>query len=166
MKTLKMMSMLFIASALSFGFVGCGDDDENESSNTPTEKQDETAKTDYSKLLPGFWENAESGQCDGECFGFNNKGAGTLTFTDLVGCDWGVVAADGTYTLKDDVLTASYTDVTVWDSNYEKSTYHGSTSGKSKTVKYTIVSCDSKKLVMKNENGKSQTYTKYAELKK
>ena len=43
MKTLKMMSMLFIASALSFGFVGCGDDDENESSNTPTEKQDETA---------------------------------------------------------------------------------------------------------------------------
>ena len=97
---------------------------------------------------------------------FDNKGAGTLTFTDLVGCDWGVVAADGTYTLKDDVLTASYTDVTVWDSNYEKSTYHGFTSGKSKTVKYTIVSCDSKKLVMKNENGKSQTYTKYAELKK
>ncbi len=37
--------------------------------------------------------------------------------------------------------------------------------GKTKTVKSTIVSCDGKKLMLKDENGKTHTYEKYQEVK-
>ena len=62
-------------------------------------------------------------------------------------------------------ITINYTDVEVLDENWNPTTYHGFTDGKSRTVKYTIVSCDGKKLVMKDESGKILNYEKYAEAK-
>lgn len=155
MKTLKFLSMLFIASALSFGFASCGDDDDDEP--TPVE-------TDYSSVIPGHWRNTGVSDDIEETLSINYKGAGTICFYDLVEADWGIMAF-GTYTLSGNKLSASYTDVSVTDSNYKSTTYHGFTDGKSKTVTYTIQSCDGKKLVMKDDSGKTLNYEKYADVK-
>lgn len=148
--------MLFIATALSFGFASCGDDDDDDEP-TPVE-------VNYASVIPGHWENTGLAGNLSETIGINYKGTGTIALEDLVENDWGVMAF-GTYTLNGDKLTASYTDVTVYDSNYNAGTYHGFTDGKSKTVTYTIQSCDGKKLVLKDESGKTQTYEKYADVK-
>lgn len=112
---------------------------------------------DLSRVIPGHWRNVASG----ETIGINYNGSGTIALQDLVDNDWGVTAY-GTYTLSGSLLTANYTRVEVLDVNWNPTTYHGFTDGRSKVVKYTIVSCDGSKLVMKNESGVISTYNKYA----
>lgn len=158
MKTIKLLSMLFIASALCLGFACCGDDDDD------NKLKEEIEQTDYSKLIPGHWQNIASTSSISETLSINYNGVGTICLYDLVDNDWGVTAR-GTYTLNGSNLTATYTNVSVIDSDYEPTTYHGFTDGKSKTVKYTIESCDGKKMVLKDESGKTLTYEKYADVK-
>ena len=151
--------MLLVASALSYGFASCGDDDEDEVLQpTPVEA------TDYSNLIPGHWESTTLVDGSSPSISFNNKGKGTIAYYDLVDDDWGIMAY-GTYTLSDDKITASYTEVSVRNEDFEPFTFHGFTDGKSKTVKYTIVSCDGKKLTLKDDSGKSINYEKYADVK-
>lgn len=115
----------------------------------------EDSTTDYSKYLPGQWEYY-SEQLDGTpiwiSFHFDKNGAGTIAFYDEVDQDWGITAY-GTYTLKGNTISAYYNNVTVEDENYNHVTYHGFTHGKSKNVTYTILSCDSKKLNIKDDSG-------------
>ena len=148
--------MLLFAVALSFGFASC-DDDNDDDEPAPVE-------VNYASLIPGHWANTGLASNLSETISFNYKGAGTICFYDLVENDWGATAF-GTYTLNGNKITASYNQVTVYDSNYKSGTYHGFTDGKSKTVTYTIQSCDGKELVLKDESGKMQTYKKYAEVK-
>lgn len=113
--------------------------------------------TDYSKYLPGQWEyNSE--MSDGTpiwvSFHFDKNGAGTIAFYDEVDQDWGTTAY-GTYTIKDNTITANYSNVTVEDENYNHTTYHGFTHGKAKKVTYTILSCDAKTLNMKDDSGRT-----------
>ena len=151
MKKIKLLSMLFVALTFVSGFVSCDSDPDS-------------VELDYTKVIPGHWANTASADDVLETLSINYKGAGTIAYCDLVDQDWGVMAY-GTYILSGGMLTATYTDVTVYDSNYEHSTYHGFTHGKTKTVKSTIVSCDGKKLMLKDENGKTHTYEKYQEVK-
>ena len=153
MKTLKMLSMLFFAAIFSLGFISCGDDDDNKNIQEPV------TTTDFSKVIPGHWANTASS----ETIGINYNGTGTIALQDLVDNYWGV-SAYGTYSLNGSQLTANYTRVEVIDANWEPTTYHGFTDSKSKTVVYTIVSCDGKKLVMKNESGQTLNYEKYKEV--
>ncbi len=159
MKTVKFLSMLFIASALSFGFTSCDDDDDDEP--TPVE-------TDYSSVIPGHWANSDVNEDDYTVtLSINYKGAGTICFYDLINTDddqYGVMAF-GNYTLSGNKLTATYNDVQCKDANWNSYTYHGFSDGKSKTVVYTIQSCDGKKLVMKDDSGKTLNYEKYADVK-
>lgn len=163
MKTLKFMSMLFIASALCFGFTSCGDDDDD--APTPVEQPD---NTDYSKVIPGHWANTDVNENDYTVtLSINYKGVGTICFYDLINTDddqYGVMAF-GNYTLSGNKLTATYNDVQCKDANWNSYTYHGFSDGKSKTLVYTIQSCDGKKLVMKDESGKTLNYEKYADVK-
>lgn len=147
--------MLFLGMALSFTIVSCGDD-ENDSAPV--------AATDFSKVIPGHWANMASNETTSETIGINYDGANTIALQDLVDNSWGV-SAYGTYTLSGSKLTANFTRVEVLDSDWNPSTYHGFTDSKSKTVTYTIISCDGKKLVMKDESGKTLNYEKYAEVK-
>ena len=156
MKTLKFVSMLFIVSVLCCGFVSCSDDDSNDDNN-PTE-------INYASVIPGHWENTGVADDITETLSINYKGTGTIAFYDLVDNDWGIMAY-GTYTLSENKLIVSYTDVTVLDSNYKATTYHGFTDGMNKTINYTIQSCDGKKLVLKDDSGKTLNYEKYADLK-
>ena len=96
----------------------------------------------------------------------NYKGEGTICFYDLINTDdqYGVMAY-GLYTLVGNELTANYLDVDCKDANWEPFTYHGFSDGKSKTVVYTIQSCDGQKLVMKDESGKTLNYVKYGDVK-
>lgn len=162
MKTLKFMAMLFIASALCFGFTSCGGDDDDDP--TPVEQPD---NTDYSKVIPGHWANTDVNENDYTVtLSINYKGAGTICFYDLVNTaddQYGVMAY-GKYTLSGNKLTANYTDVECKDANWKSYTYHGFSDGKSKTVVYTIQSCNGKKLVMKDESGKTLHYEKYADV--
>lgn len=151
--------MLFIASALSFGFASCGDDDDDEP--TPVE-------TNYSSVIPGHWANTDVNAEDYTVtLSINYKGAGTICFYDLINTDddqYGVMAF-GNYTLSGNKLTATYNNVQCKDANWKSYTYHGFSDGKSKTVVYTIQSCDGKKLVMKDDSGKTLNYEKYADVK-
>lgn len=163
MKTLKFISMLFIASALCFGFACCSGDDDNEPQN-PTE---ETDKTDYSKLIPGHWRSSASNDDVEETISFNHKGTGTMIYLyDDAITDWGILA-EGNYTLSSNKITANFTEVIVFNySDSSKKSYNGFTNGQSKTAVYTIQSCDGEKMVLKDESGKTLTYTKYADINK
>ena len=155
MKKLKFLTMLFVASALCFGFTSCGDDD-----------NDSPSVTDYSKVIPGHWENIDVSDDYLVTLSINYKGEGTICFYDLINTDdqYGVMAY-GLYTLVGNELTANYLDVDCKDANWEPFTYHGFSDGKSKTVVYTIQSCDGQKLVMKDESGKTLNYGKYGDVK-
>ena len=155
MKTLKKLSMLFLMSALCLGFVNCSDKNDNDPIDP--ERQPEV---DYSKTIPGHWANTVSA----ETIGINYNGVGTIALQYMADNDWSV-SAYGTYTLSGSILTANYTRVEVLDANWNPTTFYGFTDGKSRTVKYTIVSCDGKKLAIKDESGKTLNYEKYAEVK-
>ena len=162
MKTLKFLSMLFIASALSFGFASCGDNDDDEPTPvTPVE-------TNYSSLIPGHWANTDVNENDYTVtLSINYKGAGTISFYDLINTDdvqYGVMAF-GNYALNGNKLTANYNNVECKDAKWNPYTYHGFSDGKSKTVVYTIQSCDGKKLIMNDESGKTLNFEKYADVK-
>lgn len=168
MKTLKLFSMLFIASALSLGFVSCGsDDDENPTpvTPTPTEDDDPTPSTkDYSSLIVGNWmeltDISSSKQAE-VLLGFGDDGV--AGFQDLMNEDninYGIVAS-GTYTLSGNTITAYYNDVFVSKKDWSLGTYHGFTHGENKTVKYTIVSCDGKKMTVTDDSGNTFNMTKY-----
>lgn len=159
MKTLKLLSMLFIASALSFGFASCGDDDDDNAN---------PVGNDYSSVIPGHWANTD---VDDDLYtvtlSINYKGAGTICFYDLINTDddqYGVMAF-GNYTLSGSKLTATYNDVQCKDLDWKPYTYHGFSDGKSKTVVYTIQSCDGNKLVMKDDSGKTLNYEKTGNVK-
>lgn len=157
MKTTKLLSMLFVFSALCFGLASCGKEDDD------IKPIGENPENDYSQIISGNWGYEEALSGDSWVYmsiSFNNKGAGSISFQDLVDQAWGVMA-NGTYTLSGSKITATYTDVTVFDSNFNYSSYHGFTHGKNKTVKYTIISCNGKKLALKDESGKTITYEKY-----
>ena len=153
--------MLSVVSALCFGFASCGDD-ENEPTPAPVEDAD---ITDFSKVIPGHWASTDVVGDDYLIeLSIDYKGAGTISFYDMDGDGAGVMAF-GTYSLSGNKLSASYTDVTVEEEDYNPTSYHGFTDGKSKTVVYTIQSCDGKKLVLKDESGKTLNYVKYADVK-
>ncbi len=123
-------------------------------SSGPIEHDDDVT-TDYSKYLPGQWEYYSELPDETLIWislHFDYKGAGTIAFYDEVDQDWGI-SAYGTYTLKDNTISAYYDKVTVEDENYNHVTYHGFTHGKSKNVTYTILSCDGKKLSIKDNSG-------------
>lgn len=157
MKRLRFMQTLLIASVLCLGFSSCGDDDE-----TVT-----TVDTDFSKLIRGHWANTD---VDEDYYyvslSIDYKGSGTISFYDLINDDdqYGVMAF-GTYTLNGNKLTAIYNDVDCKDANYKSFTYHGFSDGKSRTIVYTIQSCDGNKLVLTDESGKNANYEKYADVK-
>ena len=160
MKTKTLLSTLVFVSAFCLGFSSCSKDDDNV--QPPVENNGDannTVNTDFSKVLPAHWANTASS----ETIGFFHDG--TVALQDLVDNNWGVSLAKGTYTLSGSQITANFTSVEVLDVNWNPTTYHGFTDGQSRTVKYTIVSCDGKKLVMKDENGKTLNYEKYADAK-
>ena len=143
--------MLFIAAALCLGFASCSSDDDEE----PT-----PAKPGYANLISGHWANASNT----ETMSINYDGAGTI-FYALDQNDWSILA-EGTYTLNEDKLSATYKDVFVMGPSFNSgNTYQGFTDGKSKSVTYTIQSCDGKKLVMKDDSGKTLNYEKTADIK-
>lgn len=157
MKTLKFLSMLFIALALGFSFTSCGSDD------------DEPVDTNFANLIPGHWANTD---VDDDLYqvtlSINYNGAGTIILEDLANAadddQYGVIA-EGNYTLNGNKLTANYNKVLCKDENWEPYTYHGFSDGIAKTVVYTILACDGKKLVMKDESGNTLNYEKYGDIK-
>ncbi len=153
MKLYRFFSMLLMATIMCLGVVGCSDDDDNNTGGT----------INYSTLLPGHWENTNTSDDIYETLGINYKGAGTISFYNLVDQEYGVMAY-GTYTLNSNKIVAVYNDVKVETEN-GSTTYMNFTNGKSKTVTYTIVSCDGKKLVLKDDSGRTLNYQKYADLK-
>lgn len=161
MKTTKLFSMLFIVTVLGLGFASCSDDDNDNNNSTPVE-------TNYSNLIPGHWANTDVNEEDYTVtLSINYKGAGTICFYDLINTNddqYGVMAF-GSYILVGSKLTATYNDVQCKDAKWKSYTYHGFSDGKSKTVVYDIQSCDGKKLVMKDESGKTLNYEKYADVK-
>ena len=157
----KFLTFIFIASALSFGFISCSnDDDDNSPKNNEKQIVDES---DYSKVIAGFWENEKN---EYETISFDSK-------TKMVGYEMMsedevyTVGANGTYTLTKDKITINYTEVDVYEPDglgVKPSSYQGFSHGKSKTVVYTILSCESKKLSLKDESGKTITFKKYKEM--
>jgi len=182
MKTLKIMSMLFIISALCFGLTSCGPDDEpvkpidnpsnttntntDNPSNDNTDNPSNTDNIDYSQVIPGHWKNTDVNEDDYEVtLSINYNGTGTICYYDLINDDYQYgVMAWGTYSLSGKILTATFDRVEVRDAYYEPFTYHGFSDGKSKTVVYTIQSCDGKKLVIKDESGNTSNYEKYGDI--
>ena len=75
------------------------------------------------------------------------------------------IAKENDFRGHDVTMNMAVLSISSLDFNNEHSTYHGFTHGKTKTVKSTIVSCDGKKLMLKDENGKTHTYEKYQEVK-
>lgn len=148
MKALNYLFTFFFALSLCIGFTSCSDDDEQN-----------VTETNYSDLLPGHWANTNVSGDITQTLSINYHGPGTIAFYDLVDNDWGIMAF-GSYTLSGNTLVATYDDVDVTDSDYKPTTYHGFTNGKSKTIQYTIVSCDGKKFVFKDESGITMTYVK------
>lgn len=160
MKTKTLLSTLFFVSAFCLVFFSCSKDDDNVQPPVENnENANNTDNTDFSKVIPAHWANTASS----ETIGFSHDG--TVALQDLVDNSWGVTLAKGTYTLNGSQIIANFTSVEVLDADWNPTTYHGFTDGQSRTVKYTIVSCDGKKLVMKDASGKTLNYEKYAEAK-
>ena len=163
MKTLKLISMLLITSVMCFAFTSCSDDDDE-----PTKSGENKENTDYSKLIPGFWENVDVDQdYYPVTLTINYKGAGTISFYDLVNTEDGQsgVMAFGTQSVSGNKVTAIFNEVSVKDENWNSITYHGFKDKTPKTVVYTIQSCDGKKLVIKDDSGKTYNYKKYKDVK-
>lgn len=118
---------------------------------------------DYALLIPGHWADTNASEDDWVTMSIDSKGKGSIYYNDLRYADWGV-AASGAYILDGNKLTAKYTNVRVEDENYNPTTYHGFTDGKSKTVVYTILSCDGYNLVLKDDSGKTAYYEKYKDI--
>ncbi len=150
MKTLKVMPLLFFATALCLSIVCCKDKKEDIIIDPPVS---------LSEKLSGHWSNKASDNNVSVIISINYNGPGTIALQDLVDDYWGV-SAYGTYTLTDSKLTANYTKVEVLDADWNPTTYHGFTDGQNKTVTYFIKSCDEKKLVIQDESGKTIEYEK------
>lgn len=146
----KIMLFLFIASLLGLGMTGCSKDDDN------------SATTDYAALIRGHW-SAVISDTELETISIDSQGSGSIVFYDLIHNDWGIMAR-GTYTLSGNTISATYSRVQVSDENYNSTTWHGFTDGKTMTVEYTIVSCDGKKLVLKKDNGETRDFEKYKDI--
>ena len=144
---LNLLTVLIIAN-VSVAVVSCGDAD---------------GEIDYAVLIPGHWFDVDASEDAYVTMSIDYKGAGTIYYNDLVYADWGV-SASGTYTLRGNELTAIYTDVIVEDENYEPTTYHGFTDGKSRNVVYVIEFCDGDTLVMKDNDGNTINYEKYKDV--
>ncbi len=144
------MLFLFIASLLGLGMTGCSKDDDN------------SATADYSALIRGHWAAVIS-DAELETFAIDAHSAGTIIFYDTMYNDWGIHAF-GSYTLSGNTISATYDRVSVYDENYNSTTWHGFTHGEATAVKYTIVSCDGKKLVLKKENGETRDFEKYKDI--
>ena len=155
MKTLKLLSMLFVASALCFTSCSKNDDDEYTSD-----------VTNYSSIIPGLWINTVGNTEDNiVSLHINHNGVGTIFFYDMINTDDGQygVMASGNYSLNGSKLTATYDDVQFQGkvSNWKSDTYHGFSNGKTKTVVYTIQSYDGNKLVMNDNSGNTFVFEKY-----
>lgn len=68
--------------------------------------------------------------------------------------------AEGTYTINGTELVVDYTYVLLDGA----SSYDGFAEGKNCQKKYTIISCDGKKMTLKTPNGKQVSLTKYADV--
>lgn len=148
--------LLLIIVAVSTSITSCGDDDDNPSTEEPTD-------VDYSSIVLGFWANTvDDDDLTGETLSFTSDGRISYQYSYYPNDEEYEITAAGTYTISGTVVTANYTSVYVYTSTGAKS-YNGFTKGTSKTATYTIVSCDGKNLVIKN-GSKTLTFEKYKEL--
>lgn len=148
--------LLLMMVVVSTSLTSCGDDEEEAQTEEPTD-------ANYSSLLPGFWGNTDEDEdLTGETFAFDSEGNISYQYEYYPNDDEYEIIASGTYTVNGTVLTAKYTTVYVYTSTGAK-TYNGFTKGTSRTVTYTIISCDGKTLVIKN-GSKTLTFEKYKDL--
>ncbi len=141
----KLAIMMMAVAGLAF--TSCSEDDDEEA----------TENVDYSTVISGSWyvdiDDEES--CE---LIIDFKGQGNIYFTDLINQDEGVTAK-GTYTLSGNQIFAIYNDVSVYTER-GSSTFNGFTDGKKKTMTYTIVSCNDRKMVLKTSDGNTLNFEK------
>lgn len=118
-----------------------------------------TPSEDYSSIISGRWNVDIDGEESCELI-IDFQGKGKIFFSDLINQDEGVTAK-GTYTLSGNKITAVYNNVSVYTES-GSTTFSGFTDGVTKTVTYTIVSCNEVKMVLKDSNGKTLNYKKTA----
>lgn len=162
MKKFNFLSVLLVVSTLCLGFVSCSGDDDNDEP-TPVDVENDV---DYSTIISAHWINIGLASNLEQTLSIDTKD-GSISMQDLVndgGVQWGALA-NGTFTLTSNVIKAVYNDVTVFNSNFDYGTYHGFTHSKTRSVTYTIQSCDGKRLVIKDDGGLTSTFEKYADMK-
>ncbi len=107
--------------------------------------------SNYETMLPGGWNMLSPTYDELNLYLiFDDNGKGNIFF-EYTNSFSGVIA-QGTYTISGNTITASYTDVTFDDEPYGPWVYghtYGFVDGQAKTVTYTIQSCTSNRLVLK-----------------
>ena len=154
--TMIRIKLTLLSCLICFGFTACEPNDEhtNDSGNN-------VEQVDYSSLIPGHWTNSDVEWPITETISINNRGFGTISCQDLVNQEYGVMA-NGTYKLDGDKIVATYNDVRV-DTENGDSSYHGFTDGQTRSITYTIVSCDGAMMKL-SVSGKTSSYEKYADV--
>ena len=153
MKAIKATLFFLFATMLSFGVYSCNDDD-----NEPVKD----SGSGNSVTLSGHWANVSCGENEEELFSLDAKGKGSIVYeySNYPGDDEYEVTATGTYTISGTTLTASYSNVDVYLSK-GGSSYKGFTDNVKCTKTYTIVSCTSTILTLKDSNGVTSRFEKY-----
>lgn len=168
MKKYKLMLVLFASVALSYSMSSCGDDDDDPVTEPPIEQNDDNQKPpvediDYSSLISGSWTEEESSPNDylHLVFGYLNEPNG-VSYEWRVGYDW--LVGEGEFSVNGSKITLSLQSIHIYHDapgDFYKLTSLGDfTSGQSATVIYSIESCDSKQLVLKDNSGKTHTLKK------
>jgi len=148
MNFFKKSLLLLLGSALVFICVSCNKTDSNANANV-----------DYSKAIIGHWTKDATDDNNLVELSIGAKNDNSASYYDLIDQDWGVMAF-GTFVLNGNKLNLTFNDVSVTDENYNPSSRNGFTNKKDRTINYTIVSCDEKKLVMQDDMKISSSWSK------
>lgn len=148
MNFFKKSILLLLGSAVVFTCISCNKTDSNADANV-----------DYSKLIIGHWFKEATNDNNLVELSIGAKGSNSASYYDLIDQDWGVMAF-GTFELNGNKLKLMFNDVSVTDEDHDPSSRNGFTNKKSKTVNYTILSCDGETLVMLDEANNRSSWKK------
>ena len=130
--------------AMSMGFCGCSDDDENNGASESLTFED----------LDGHWYLDTDNEDLQESLSFNVGGNGKVVYeySYYPGDEEYGIIASGFYSVNQSTLTTNYSDVDVYTSIGSDS-YNGFTDEQSRSVTYTIVSYSNDVLTLRDASG-------------
>lgn len=127
---------------------------------------DDTNDNDYAQSIIGRWKYEDrNAQQDYQVFVIKNNGSVSYEwlYTDESTDIGYIISCEGTYKVSGSTLTMTYTDVdvTIDTPYYHNGSFKDFEHGKKATIVYTIVSCSSNKLVLKDKTGKTLSCSAY-----